>query len=113
VQPVKLIAPTEAARRTRAAIGYAGFDMKEVAGASGITIGTLNNIVSRTRPSGGTIERLWAIADACGVPRSFMEDGFTPDPPRSPSEQLDDLQRQIAELRTMVLDLADAPEDQG
>lgn len=72
----RLIAPVEAARRARAAIAYAGLEQDEAATQAGIPLGTLRNIVSKTRPSSGDIDRLYAIADACNVPRTFMDEGF-------------------------------------
>lgn len=72
-----LIAPAEAARRARAAMGYAGLDYDELAAKTGITVGTLRNITSRSRPQSGSIDRLYAVADACGVPRTFMDEGWS------------------------------------
>lgn len=73
---MRLIPPADAARRARAAVAYAGLEIPEITKRTGIASGTIRNILSRTRPSSGTIERLWSIADACDVPRSFMEDGW-------------------------------------
>lgn len=73
---MQLIAPQEAAKRARAAIAYAGKDLDHLEVETGIKKGTLRNIISRTRPQGAKLERLYAIADACDVPRSFMDDGF-------------------------------------
>lgn len=73
-----LVAPDEAARRARAAIAYAGLEYDEVSTRTGIKEGTLRNIVSKTRPSGGSPERLHRIALACGIPPAFMDTGFAP-----------------------------------
>lgn len=88
-----LVSPAEAARRARAAIAYAGLEDKEVAEATHIRPGTLRNILSRTRPSGGTPERLAAIASACKVPASFMEVGFAP-----LERPMEDVERRVYEL---------------
>jgi transcriptional regulator with XRE-family HTH domain len=74
---VKLIPPDEAARRARAAIAYAGLKNTEVARQTGLKLGTLNNILSQTRPSGGSLDNLLKIAAACDVPREFMEGGWS------------------------------------
>jgi transcriptional regulator with XRE-family HTH domain len=74
---VKLIPPDEAARRARAAIAYAGLKNPEVAKRTGLKLGTLNNILSQTRPSGGSLDNLLKIARACDVPREFMEGGWS------------------------------------
>lgn len=71
-----LVAPSESARRVRAAIAYSGLDHEEVAERTYIHAGTIRRIASRTKPRPATIEELWAIADACNVPRAFMEHGF-------------------------------------
>lgn len=70
------MAPVEAAARARAAIAYSGLSREDVAERSGLALALLSNITSRTRPSGGTLDRLFLVADACGVPRSFMERGW-------------------------------------
>lgn len=74
---MKLIPPDEAARRARAAVAYAGLELPELEKRTGIKQGTLRNILSKTRPQSGTVERLWVIADACRVPREFMEGGWS------------------------------------
>jgi len=71
-----LISPPEAARRVRAALAYAGTSHADISKATGITAGTLRNMTSHSRPSGGSLDRLYLIAEACGVPRWFMEHGF-------------------------------------
>jgi hypothetical protein len=69
--------PLETARRVRAALAYA--DIK-VRGNSEerfqIGEATMRRITSSTDPRGATIEELWRIADACGVPREFLLSGF-------------------------------------
>lgn len=93
-----LIPPQELARRVRAAIAYAGLDVAEIAQRTGIKAGTVRNIASDSRPSGGTPPRIAAIVAACdGVPASFMTVGF--DPLRTP---IDDTQRDLYVLRADV-----------
>jgi transcriptional regulator with XRE-family HTH domain len=94
---VDLLPPAEAARRARAAIGYAGLDYDELVKATGIPEGTLRNITSKTRASGGRPERLAKIAQACEVPVEFMERGFAPLVDTTPS-RLDTLERQVAHI---------------
>jgi hypothetical protein len=91
-----LIAREEAARRVRAAIGYAGFKERDVTERTSITPATLRRIVSLTDPRGATIEQLWEIAEACSVPRDFMEHGFSqPDGERSIEERIATLEEII------------------
>lgn len=71
-----LISPDTAAARARAAIGYAGLEHSDVSARTGLSISLIRRIVAKKDPRDGGIERLWAIADACGVPRSFMEHGW-------------------------------------
>jgi transcriptional regulator with XRE-family HTH domain len=73
---MKLIPAHAAAARARAAMAYSGLEISEISELTGITVGTLRNIRSNTRPRGGRLERLFAIADATGVPREFMEHGW-------------------------------------
>lgn len=74
--PTPLIAADEVARRVRAAAAYAGIDHDELAAATGITVPTLRRIVSKSAPRGASAEERWSIADACQVPRWFLETGF-------------------------------------
>jgi transcriptional regulator with XRE-family HTH domain len=74
---VSLVDCEEAARRVRAAMAYAGLDQQQAVKASGIPISTLRRIVATKSPRGASMEELWAIADACRVPRWFMEEGFS------------------------------------
>jgi transcriptional regulator with XRE-family HTH domain len=110
------IAPDEAARRARAAIAYAGLDYEEVCRRTGITEGTLRNIVSKTRPSGGSQPRLHKIAIACKVPPDFMDVGFEPlkrpvddltarliELERSTTERLDELQERYGRLAEAIM----------
>lgn len=78
VRDVKLIPAEETARRARAAIGYSGKEHEPIRAQTGISEATWKRLVAKTNPSAATIEQLWAIADACGVPRRFMEEGFRP-----------------------------------
>lgn len=94
-----LIPPEEAARRARAAIAYAGLTNLDASERAGLTLGTLNNIVSQARPSGGTLDNLLLIADACKVPRSFMEHGWSRD---GLEERLTQLEDQVAALQREV-----------
>jgi hypothetical protein len=57
-------------------MAYSGLEIAELSRLTGITTGTLRNIRSSTRPRGGRLERLFAIADATGVLREFMEHGW-------------------------------------
>lgn len=99
-----LIDPEEAARRVRAALAYADIDVKASPAATGISYATMQRIVSPTSPRGATIEQLWAIADACDVPRRFMEHGFTS------SDVPEDIESQLSEIRDVLVAQAAADE---
>jgi transcriptional regulator with XRE-family HTH domain len=66
----------ELARRVRAAWAYSGLSQEELAEAAGLKEGTIRGYLSKSRPNTPGPADLAAIADACGVPRSFMEEGF-------------------------------------
>lgn len=85
-----LIEAKVAAARTRAALAYANIDVKRSGDRIGISSATMARIVSPSNPRGASIEELWQIADACKVPRWFMEQGF--DAPAST-----ELEDQVAE----------------
>lgn len=76
-----MIHPAEVARRVRAAIGYSGLEYAPLSRMTGLGEGVLRRMAAKTDDSqrgAKSIEELWAIADACGVPRTFMEYGFEP-----------------------------------
>jgi transcriptional regulator with XRE-family HTH domain len=71
------IPPGEQAARIRAAIGHSGLESREVAKRLGVSYATLRRRYDRNEPSGvASVEELHAIADVCGVPRAFMEEGY-------------------------------------
>ncbi len=86
--------PDESARRARAAIAFSGLDYREIEKATGFSDPTLRRITSRKSPRRTSLEELWAIADACGVPRSFMEEGFAEGGP-APEERLEAVEHQL------------------
>lgn len=71
------ITPADQAARIRAAIGYSGKEMQDIAAELGVSIATIRRRTARLGPTGASsIEELYAIADICGVPNSFMDEGF-------------------------------------
>jgi transcriptional regulator with XRE-family HTH domain len=62
---------TEIARRVRAARAYAGLSVSELASRIGLGLQTIKRIESGKR----TARRfeVWAIAEACNLPREFFE----------------------------------------
>lgn len=98
---MRLIDPSDVARRARAALAYANIDVKSSPQHTGISYATMQRIVSPTAPRGAKLEELWAIADATGVPRNFMEHGFEgltqagEDTAAARLEALEEEQRQI------------------
>jgi transcriptional regulator with XRE-family HTH domain len=65
-----------AAPRARAAWAYSGLNQRELANASRISYDRVRAILGTARRSEITLEELYAIADATGVPRPFMERGW-------------------------------------
>jgi hypothetical protein len=65
-----------AAPRARAAWAYSGLNQHELAGATQISYDRVRAILGTARRSEITLEELYAIADATGVPRPFMERGW-------------------------------------
>ena len=102
-----LVDAHDARRRVKAAMAYAGFEHKDVVKKAGVSDSTLKRIVSTKHPRGASIEQLWAIADACKVPRDFMEYGF-PDGEESVVERLAVLERGLDHLRELLVTLTPA-----
>lgn len=65
------------AARVRAALAYAALRYEDVDARTGrgMTAAKLRRIASATQPRGATLDELWAIADACNVPRAWLETG--------------------------------------
>jgi hypothetical protein len=68
--------PVEIAARVRAAEAYAGFEHSELAKESGIGVATIQRMGSPTNSRTADLDERQRIADACKVPRQFMEEGF-------------------------------------
>jgi hypothetical protein len=94
---LRLIAPSETAKRVRAAIAYSGLEHADVIERTGIKRPTLRRMVARTDPRAASLEEMRAIADVCGVPRAFMEEGFAPLTARASTleERVDELDRRL------------------
>jgi hypothetical protein len=74
-----LSSPETIAARARAALAFANIKLTDKGApvkVGSISQSTMSRIVSPTNPRGASVEELWEIADACGVPRAFMEEGF-------------------------------------
>lgn len=67
--------PAQVAARVRAALAYSTLGLSEVGERSGLGQPKLRRIASATNPRGANPLELWAIADACGVPREWLEAG--------------------------------------
>lgn len=121
-----LIDPRLAAARARAAIAYAGLDHAELEKLTGLDVAMIRRITSKANPRDGRIERLWAIADACDVPRAFMESGWLLTGAEEANEdtrtrlqnaetqlaalvssrgRIDEVERELREVREQVADL--------
>jgi hypothetical protein len=82
-------APSEAHRiaaRVRAAVAYCGENLEQIGRAS-VGRTKLRRIASATSPRGATPLELWSIADACGVPRAWLEAGVWDDRDDQPPPQ--------------------------
>jgi transcriptional regulator with XRE-family HTH domain len=62
---------SETARRVRAARAYAGLSVNELAEQIGLGLQTVKRIENGKR--GALTHELWAIAQACGLPREFFD----------------------------------------
>lgn len=105
-----LVDASEAAARVRAALGYANLTVKQAPREqrlkdANITYATLTRIVSATNPRGADIEELWAVADACDIPRRFMERGFDELREAGQAERIETLANDLAALRRRVEEL--------
>jgi hypothetical protein len=63
------------AARVRAALAYSGDGLAEIGERSRLGQAKLRRIASQKNPRGAMPDELWAIADACGVPRAWLEIG--------------------------------------
>lgn len=100
-----LIDPAKTAARARAAAAYSGLEHAEiVARAKAVKRDALPRILSKTNPRGASREEREALADACGVPRWFMEEGFATPSVASLEERIEGLEASVKRL----LDEADA-----
>lgn len=63
--------PAEIGRRARAARSYAGFSIGDLAAHTGLGAQTIKRIEAGTRQA--RRYELWALAESCGVPRTFFE----------------------------------------
>lgn len=96
----------EIARRVRAARAYAGLTIPQLAERIGVGERTIKRVEMRQRIA-RTYE-LWAIADACGVPRWFFETEFQE--LTSADQATSDLVRRVGILEARVADLSDREE---
>lgn len=62
--------------RVRAAWAYSGLSQEELAERVGINVRTLEGYLRKSRANTPTLDDAFAIADACWVPRWFIEEGF-------------------------------------
>lgn len=97
-----LIDPALVAARARAALAYAAINVRDSTKRVGIHSSTMTRIVSPSNPRGASLEELWAIADACKVPRSFMERGFEALDEAETAARLDQVADELATLRLRV-----------
>jgi hypothetical protein len=95
--------PETIAARVRAALAYANIkltDKGKPTSVGSINQSTMARIVSPTNPRGASIDELREIAEACGVPRSFMEEGFSE--PASADERVAELEAQMGAIGVLL-----------
>lgn len=95
------------AARFRAAIGWSGLSIDEIADALGISRRTVTRLTTGEAEIG--YERKQAIAAACDVPMSFMEHGFGDEEPEL-AERVEALERQMRALWTTAQPAAEVPQ---
>lgn len=85
---------------------YSGLSQKDLAAATGLHYDRLRVILGKTTrgDKGVAVEELWAIADACQVPRWFAE-GWNAAPDKS-NGRLAELERDVKQLRADLVRLA-------
>jgi transcriptional regulator with XRE-family HTH domain len=85
------------AARIRAARCYADLKQPQLAQKTGLGYETIKRIeAGRRTPS---LDERQTIADACGVPRWFIEEGFGREPAGSLDERVATLEREVSSLR--------------
>jgi transcriptional regulator with XRE-family HTH domain len=71
VEPAPTTSTAETARRVRAARAYAGLSVNALANRIGLGLQTIKRIECGKRTA--RVFELWAIAEACELPREFFE----------------------------------------
>lgn len=101
--------PEEAIPRARAAWAYSRMDQKDLAAAASLHYDRLRAILGGGRPPKDVpIEELWAIAEAAGVPRWFMEHGFDPMKETVGDDLQETTTRLLAEVKVIKKAMAQA-----
>jgi uncharacterized small protein (DUF1192 family) len=97
-----LIPPKAAHERARAAWAFSLLNQDELAERAGIHHDTLRKMLGR-KPTEKSwpLEDLYKIADACAVPRAFMDDGFS----RLETNPVEELRGELSALRDRVDEL--------
>jgi transcriptional regulator with XRE-family HTH domain len=98
---------SELTARVRAAWAFSGLSQADLAQRAGINSGTLRGYLRKANPNAPELEDAKAIADACGVPRSFMEEGFG-EPPAGLAAQLQEMQTRLDAVVVLLPILLDA-----
>ncbi len=62
--------------RARAAWSFSGKSQQQLAQETGLTYGRIRALLATSNTTEVALDELHKIADACGVPRAFMENGF-------------------------------------
>jgi transcriptional regulator with XRE-family HTH domain len=91
-------AQSEIKRRVRAAWTYSGLSQSELAKKAGIKSRTLGGYLATSRPQIPDYETRARIAEACDVPPSFLEEGFSSGEQDDPAARLEALEDRLAEI---------------
>lgn len=83
-----------ASPRARAAWAYSGLGQEELAERAGLHYDRLRAILAKTNTRYVALDELHQIADATGVPRAFMQNGWE-----------DETERRLADLEDVVRQL--------
>ena len=92
--------PGEIKKRVRVAWTYSGLSQPELAKRTGIKVRTLGGYLAESKPQIPDYETRARIADACGVPRSFMEEGFSES--ASADDRVAELEAQMAAVGVLL-----------
>jgi transcriptional regulator with XRE-family HTH domain len=90
----------EVKRNARTAWTYSGLTQPALAAKIGIKSRTLGGYLAASKPQVPDYETRLKIAEACGVPPSFMEEGFSE--PVTADERVEELERDLGAVAVLL-----------